>query len=266
VRQIGATMLKRVAIPSPNFSSRGGTAVRLVVLHTAQGSTSYRSLGSYFSSSSAGVSSHVGIDDTPGEVGEYVRRPDKAWTQGNANPYSVSAELCGWAEWTAAQWHGEHGVMLSNAAQWIAEECAHFGIPLRALSAAEAQGGKAGVCDHAALGAAGGGHWDIGSGISVAELVAMAAGGTPATQPETEVLNMVLGDKVTGGVWIAYEDGAVHTLDGAPYLGSTNNDTSGAKGFPCIGIAALGDGYVLIHEFGTGKAGDRDPRSYHFRR
>lgn len=92
------------------------------------------------------------------------------------------------------------------------------------------------------------------------------AGGTLPPPRQEEENNMVLTDQVSGGTWVAYDDGAVHTLDGAPYLGSTNNETSGAKGHPCIGIAAHGNGYVLVHEFGTGEPGKRDPRSYHFRR
>ena len=35
--------------------------------------------------------------------------------------------------------------------------------------------------------------------------------------------------------------------------------------FP-IGIAPYADGYVLVHEFGSGAPGSRDPRSYHFTR
>ena len=92
--------LNRVWMPSPNYSSRGGAGVRLIVLHTAEGSKTYQSLGNYFASSSSGVSSHVGIDDTPNTVGEYVRRDQKAWTQGNANPVAVSASLCAFAAWT----------------------------------------------------------------------------------------------------------------------------------------------------------------------
>ena len=90
--------LKRVVIASPNYSQRGGSAVRLIVLHTAEGATSIESLGNFFSNKSANVSSHAGIDDKAGVIGEYVRREYKAWTQANANPYSVSAELCAFAK------------------------------------------------------------------------------------------------------------------------------------------------------------------------
>ena len=43
-----ATPLKRVWIPSPNYSSRGGAGVRLIVIHTAEGARTIESLGSYF--------------------------------------------------------------------------------------------------------------------------------------------------------------------------------------------------------------------------
>ena len=153
--------LNRVPYPSPNYSSRGGTAVRLVVVHTAEGSTSIESLGAFFANPNSGVSSHTGADDKVNTVGEYVPPGYKAWTQGNANPYSVAIELCAFAAWSPAEWDA-HPNMLENCRLWIAEECARFGIPLRRLSAAEAQGGAAGVCGHNELGASGGGHWDPG--------------------------------------------------------------------------------------------------------
>src|SRR5215467_2106629 len=97
--------LKRVGIPSPNYSSRGGSKVRLIVLHTAEGALTYQSLGSYFANPASQVSSHAGIDDTPNTVGIYVKRADKAWTAANANPYAIQAELCAFAEWDSAEWN-----------------------------------------------------------------------------------------------------------------------------------------------------------------
>ena len=99
------------------------------------------------------------------------------------------------------------------------------------------------------------------------------AGGQPGTAPPSEPSpiheseeNMIATDKVTGGQWIAYRDGAVHTVGGAPFLGATNDGKAGTGGRPCIGIAPYEDGYVLVHEFGSGEPGKRDPRAYHFRR
>src|SRR5215472_12168199 len=146
-RRKGITMaLTRVWIASPNYSSRGGAAVRLIVVHTAEGATTYESLGNFFASSSAGVSSHVGIDDKRGKIGEYVTRGNKAWTQANANPVAVAAELCGFASWSTSTWQNSHQNMLLNCADWIREEASKFGLPITKLTASQAQGSGRGVC------------------------------------------------------------------------------------------------------------------------
>jgi hypothetical protein len=177
--------LTRVPYPSPNYSSRGGQTVRLVVVHTAEGATTYQSLGSYFANPASQVSSHTGIDDTPNTVGEYVPRSGKAWTQANANPYSIATELCAFAAWQTADWN-RHPQMLANCAAWIAEECAAFGIPNVKLSAAQAQDGRTrGVCGHVDLGAAGGGHWDPGPAFPWAQVVVIGGAAAPPV-PEEE--------------------------------------------------------------------------------
>jgi len=176
--------LKRVGIPSPNQSSRGGSKVRLIVLHTAEGATTYQSLGSYFGNPASGVSSHVGIDDTPNTVGEYVGRSNKAWTSCNANPVAVQAEMCAFAAWDTATWNS-HQQMLANTAAWIAEESAAFGIPIVKLSAAQAQGGSAGVCQHRDLGSWGCGHSDCGNGFPIDQVLSMATGKPPTPTPPT---------------------------------------------------------------------------------
>lgn len=174
--------LKRVWIPSPNYSSRGGSQVRLIVLHTAEGALTYQSLGAFFGKSSSGVSSQVGIDDTPNTVGEYVLRGNKPWTQGNANPVSVSAELCAFAKWDATTWN-KHPVMLQNTAAWIAEEAAAFKIPLVKLTPEQARGSGRGICQHVDLGAWGGGHWDCGPAFPIDRVIDMAKGGSAGVPP-----------------------------------------------------------------------------------
>src|SRR5215471_9842407 len=177
--------LKRVGIPSPNQSSRGGSKVRLLVLHTSEGATTYQSLGSFFANPASGVSSHVGIDNTPNTIGEYVGRSNKAWTSCNANPVACQAELCtpsGAAMgWSAAQWQ-QQSQMLANAAAWLAEESAAFGIPLVKLSPSQAQGGSAGVCQHSDLGSWGCGHSDCGPNFPIDQVISMATG-KPAPGP-----------------------------------------------------------------------------------
>lgn len=194
--------LRRVWIASPNCSGRGGSGVRIVVVHTAEGARGFRSLGSFFANPSSQVSSHVGIDDERGVIGEYVHRPDKAWTQSNYNPQAVSAELCGspigtstpcGANWSRAEWM-QHMDMLQNTADWIAEECAHYGLPIVKLSSAQAQGSGRGVCGHVDLGVGGGGHHDPGPNFPWSEVMDMARrGGRPPTalKPKVEDENMI---------------------------------------------------------------------------
>jgi hypothetical protein len=179
--------LKRVSIPSPNQSGRGGSKVRLIVIHTSEGAQSYQSLGSFFGNTSSGVSSHTGIDNTAGTVGEYVARSAKAWTAANANPVAVQTELCtpsGAAMgWSAATWQ-QQANMLANCAAWIAEEAAAFGIPIVKLSPSQAQGSSAGVCGHGDLGSWGGGHTDPGPNFPWDQVISMAKGGAaPAPTP-----------------------------------------------------------------------------------
>jgi peptidoglycan hydrolase-like protein with peptidoglycan-binding domain len=173
--------LQRDWIGSPNVSSRGGARVTHIVVHTAEGALTYQSLGNYFASSSAQVSSHTGIDDTPGVVGEYVARNDKAWTASNANPWSVQAELCAFADWSTDEWM-THPTMLENTAAWIAEEAAAFGIPILSNAGDAQNSGSEGVCQHNDLGSMGGGHWDCGPGFPIDHVLALA-GGQPAPAP-----------------------------------------------------------------------------------
>lgn len=194
--------LHRDAIPSPNYSSRGGATVTHIVVHTAEGALTYQSLGNYFASSAAGVSSHTGIDDTPGVVGEYVRRDGKAWTASNANPWSVQAELCAFAAWTIDEWMA-HPAMLANTAAWIAEEAAAYGIPIDSNAATAQTSTSRGVCQHNDLGAAGGGHWDCGPEFPIDHVLELARGGgsAPAQQPEDDDMPYYLFSPHGGGRW-----------------------------------------------------------------
>jgi hypothetical protein len=177
--------LTRVQILSPNYSSRGGSTVRLIVLHTAEGALTYQSLGSFFANPSSGVSSHVGIDDTPNTVGEYVARNMKAWTAANANPVAVQAELCAFASWSSGTWQA-HATMLQNTAQWIAEEASTFGIPLVRLTSSQAQSNGRGICQHSDLGTWGGNHSDCGPAFPIDSVIQMAGGSKPPPTPPPE--------------------------------------------------------------------------------
>jgi hypothetical protein len=171
--------LKRVWIPSPNYSSRGGASVRLIVVHTAEGARTIESLGSFFQGN-VSASSQVGADDKQNTLGEYVKRSNKAWTQAEFNPVAVSIELCAFSAWSSADWDS-HPNMLANCAAWIAEEAAQFGIPITKLSPSEAQGSGRGVCGHKDLGTRGGNHGDPGSNFPWDRVLDMARGGSAST-------------------------------------------------------------------------------------
>lgn len=182
--------LNRQRILSPNYSSRGGAAVRLIVIHSSEGAQSIGSLGNFFANPSSQVSSHTGIDNAPGNtIGEYVTRGNKAWTAANANPVAVQTELCtpsgASANWSRAQWESQTN-MLANLAQWIREEAAAFGLPIVGLNAQQAQSNGRGVCQHKDLGGWGGGHVDCGPNFPFDKVMQMAGGSAPITPPPTQ--------------------------------------------------------------------------------
>jgi hypothetical protein len=217
-----------------------------VVVHTAEGSTTIESLGNFFANPSAGVSSHVGIDDKENTVGVYVEREAKAWCQGDFNPIAVCAELCAFAGWGPAEWNA-HPVMLENCAKWIAEECAAFNIPI--INAVDP-----GVCQHNDLGAAGGGHWDCGPDFPIGRVLEMAAGGAGPSQPKRKGRTMIASTESGRGYWTCTSDGAVYAFGDAQFRGSSfdvDPNTPGEQRVDVtgevVGIAGCGNsGYWLL--------------------
>ena len=175
--------IKRKWMPSPCYHSRGGTKVRLIILHTAEGATTIESLGNFFANGGNEVSSHTGADDKPNILGEYVTRGNAAWTQAYFNEEAVALELCGFAKWSRDTWLNQHRNMLDNAAAWVREEAAHYGIPITALNDNQAQGNGRGVCEHINLGSGGGGHVDCGNGFPMDYVINAAKGQAPAASP-----------------------------------------------------------------------------------
>lgn len=179
--------MSEVWIPSPHYSSRG-SSITTVVLHTTEGAMKIRDLGAWFQNPSAQCSSHHGADNYErGVLGAYVYEDRKAWTQANANPWCLSLEMCAYASWSRDTWLNSKGTLLHNAADLVAWMCGKYGIPIRALSNADAQNPSVkGVCQHVNLGSMGGSHHDAGSGFPMDQVLAWASGssgggGTPTT-------------------------------------------------------------------------------------
>jgi hypothetical protein len=152
------------------FSYRGSRPVSLITIHTAQGARTARALGNYFWRDDVQASSHVGIDAN--ETLLYVPYHLAAWTLRSGNPISENAELCGFAEWTRAQWLSTDVVngcvnpraMVSRAAAWARERALARGIPLQRLTPVQVGQNAWGLIDHYAwtIGKQDGTHTDVG--------------------------------------------------------------------------------------------------------
>lgn len=177
-------------MPSPNYSSRGGVTITKAVHHLTVGAQTIESLGGFFANASVQASSHHGADNAKRSIfGAYVYEQNKAWTQGNANPYCVSLELCtpsGAENWSRDYWLNNQNTLLRNAAEWTAYVCGKYGIPIVALSSSQAQTQSTkGVCQHRDGGANWGGHVDCGNGFPMDKVIEWAKSGTPSA-PESE--------------------------------------------------------------------------------
>ncbi len=76
--------------PTCNFSSRNGTAISAVTIHTTQGS--YAGSISWSQNCVSDVSFHYIIRSSDGQVTQMVLEADKAWHVGSENPYTIGIE------------------------------------------------------------------------------------------------------------------------------------------------------------------------------
>jgi len=73
-----------------NFSSRNGTPITAVTIHTMQGS--YAGSISWFKDCNANASAHYMLRSSDGQVTQMVLESDKAWHVGSENPYTIGLE------------------------------------------------------------------------------------------------------------------------------------------------------------------------------
>jgi N-acetyl-anhydromuramyl-L-alanine amidase AmpD len=134
--------------PSPNFSSRRGTRVDLVVLHDCEGG--YEGSIRWFEMSRSNVSAHYVVREDGNEATQMVNLADNAWHACTFNRRSVGVEMGGFAS------RGFDTPLLAITARMFAFLCYHLQIPVRHARA----GVGPGIASHNDLGAAGGGHHD----------------------------------------------------------------------------------------------------------
>ncbi|MCT4579861.1 MAG: N-acetylmuramoyl-L-alanine amidase [Flavobacteriales bacterium] len=90
-----------VAAPSCNKSSRSGTAISAVTVHTIQGS--YAGAISWSQNCSSNVSYHYVVRSSDGQVTQMVLEAEKAWHVSSANPYAIGIEHEGYV--SDASWY-----------------------------------------------------------------------------------------------------------------------------------------------------------------
>ena len=90
-----------VATPTCNYSSRNGTAISAVTIHTIQGS--YAGAISWAQNCSAGVSYHYVVRSSDGQVTQMLLEADKGWHVGSENPYCIGIEHEGYV--TDPSWY-----------------------------------------------------------------------------------------------------------------------------------------------------------------
>ncbi len=76
--------------PTCNFSSRSGTAISAITIHTIQGS--YAGAISWAQNCNSNVSYHYVIRSSDGQVTQMVLEANKAWHVGSENPYTIGYE------------------------------------------------------------------------------------------------------------------------------------------------------------------------------
>lgn len=135
-------------VSSPNFSSRGGARVDLVVVHDTEGA--YAGAVAWFAQSRSQVSAHFVLREDGGEATQMVDLARNAWHVCAFNRRSVGLEMAGKesAGFSDACWLA--------AARIVAYLLHHLQIPCRFAEA----GVGPGFCRHYDLGQAGGGHDD----------------------------------------------------------------------------------------------------------
>lgn len=153
-----------VDIATDNYSSRNGTKVIWVAIHTTEGIMDARDLGYYWQRIDS-ASSHAGCDNE--KTVTYVDPEYASWTLLNGNRRSVNMEICGWARWTREEWLGPQRGRLVQAANWARQMCDRFGIPKRYIGSDGVAKGEAGIIGHVdyTRGTGDGTHWDPGPGF-----------------------------------------------------------------------------------------------------
>ena len=124
------------AAPTCNYSSRNGTPVSAITIHTIQGS--YAGAISWSQNCNSNVSYHYVIRSVDGQVTQMVLEADKGWHVGSANPYTIGYEHEGYV--SDASWYTSY--MIESSAD-LSRDIVNSGYginPLRTYYGASSSG------------------------------------------------------------------------------------------------------------------------------
>ncbi len=200
-----------------NYSSRNGTRPQVIMWHQTvsreRGWSSQNALTGMTTRPSTGVSWHLLIGRSQGLCTFTVPLHMKAWTQGNANPFSIGIEVEAYGD-EASYVTGDGRKKLIAVTRELGRR---FEIPMRRAKIVNCRVIRSGIAEHNDAGACGGGHVDVSStkwqrnpsagelaGWDIAPLIAdAAAGGITATDRVTcRKLNAYrISGRPKGGAW-----------------------------------------------------------------
>ena len=136
-------------VNSPNYSSRDGIPISLIVIHDCEGG--YEGSIAWFANRHSQVSAHLVLKADGSECTQMVPFAEKAWHACNAGNYrGIGLEIEGFEKngFAQTEWRSA-----ANIVAWLLHK---YDLPCRWAE----RGVGSGFCSHFDLGAAGGGHCD----------------------------------------------------------------------------------------------------------
>jgi N-acetyl-anhydromuramyl-L-alanine amidase AmpD len=128
-------------------SSRRGTKINLISVHTSEGATTAAGLMHFLDQPGVEASYHVLVDDST--TIRYLPDDVAAWAMLSGNPRAVQVCLTGFARWPRSEWLSHDG-MLRRGASVTWDWCLAHNIPPVKLTPAQVGADFPGIC----------GHWD----------------------------------------------------------------------------------------------------------